>query len=91
MRVIAATAGDEDMTKRDLYRCFHAKVKGNRIYCSKEHPLSLKSSDGSLDIRRLAKGEPLALAPCRRCDDFDCIGPPISPQERGWLKNRKVR
>ena len=90
MRVIAAPAGDEDMTKRDLYRCFHAKVKGNRIYCTKGHPLSLKSSDGSLDIKRLIRGEPLALGVCQECSDFDCMGPPIPEEDRGWVKHNRM-
>ena len=88
MRVIAAPAGDEDMTKRDLYRCFHAKVKGNRIYCTKGHPLSLKSSDGGFDVKRLARGDPLVLTVCRECSDFDSMGPPIPEEERGWVRKR---
>lgn len=91
MRMTSAPAGDEDMTKRDLYRCFHAKVKGNRIYCSKGHPFSLKSSDGGLDVKRLARGDPLALAVCQECPDFDGMGPLIPPEERGWLKKRRMR
>ena len=75
--------------RRTLYECSHAGVKGECIYCRKGHVLSLKSDDGSLDIRRLARGEPLALAICQGCSDFDCTGSPIIREDRGWIKHRR--
>lgn len=78
------------MKKRTLYDCFHAHVNGSRIYCKKGYTLLAKSSNGYLDIRRLARGDPLALAICQKCADFDSMGPPVPPKERGWLKRRKT-
>jgi len=77
------------MMKRTLYECSHARVSDRRIYCDKGHPLSSKSDNGGLDIRRLASGSPLALRICQNCLDFDCMGPPIPEEERGWAKPTK--
>jgi hypothetical protein len=79
------------MKKRTLYDCYHARVNGGRIYCRKGYTLSAKSGNGHIDIRRLARGEPLALAVCQKCADFDSMGPPVPPEERGWLKKRKAK
>jgi hypothetical protein len=80
------------MTARTLYECSHARVKGIFIYCARGHPLSRKSKPGNghIDIQRLARGEALALVSCRRCPDFDCIGAPVPPEERGWLDKKVV-
>ena len=75
--------------KRTLYECSHARVKGKRIYCDRGYLLSAKSGDGSLDIKRLARGDPLALAVCQGCADFDSMGPPVPQEERGWVKSIK--
>ena len=71
---------------RTLYECSHARVKGDRIRCRKGHPLLKKSEDGGIEITRLARGAPLAFRICQGCPDFDCMGPPLMPEERGWLK-----
>lgn len=76
------------MKSRTLYECWHARVNGNRIYCNKEHSLSLRTEDGKIEVRRLARGEKLALTPCQNCPDFDGIEPPIPPEERGWIKKK---
>ncbi len=76
------------MERRTLYECWHARVNGNRIYCRKEYPLSLRTKDRNIEVRRLARGEELALAPCQNCRDFDGMGPPIPPEERGWIKKK---
>jgi len=76
--------------KRTLYECAHARIQGRRIYCNRGYPLSLKSGDGGLDIKRLAAGEPLALDICQPCPDFDCLGAPLAEEERGWLKGKEV-
>jgi hypothetical protein len=73
------------MKKITLYECFHAKVKGERIYCEEGLILSPTSVDGSLEIKRLARGEPLRIRICQGCRYFDRMGPPLSPEERGWL------
>ena len=76
--------------KRALYDCSHARVKGERILCRKDHPFSLKTDDGSIDVKRLARGEPLQLDICQGCADFDSMGPPIPEEERGWLKKEEA-
>ncbi len=76
--------------KRTLYECSHALVKGERIRCRSGHPFSLKSEDGGIEVRRLTRGEPLALNICQACVDFDCMGPPIPDDERGWLKEKEA-
>ncbi len=76
--------------KRALYDCSHARVKGERILCRKDHPFSLKTDDGSIDVKRLARGEPLQLDICQGCADFDSMGPPVPEEERGWLKQKEV-
>jgi hypothetical protein len=70
--------------KRSLYQCFRAKVKGDRIYCAKGHSFS-KASDGTIHAVRLVRGEPLELAACQECLDYDEMGLPIPKDERGWL------
>jgi hypothetical protein len=57
--------------KRTLYECSHARVTGERIRCRHGHPFSLKSEDGGIEVKRLARGEPLALDICQACGDFD--------------------
>ncbi len=72
--------------KRALYECSHARVVGERILCRKYRRFSQKTEDGSIDVKRLARGEPLQLDVCQRCADFDILGPPVPEEERGWLK-----
>jgi len=76
---------------RTLYECSHTRVKGDRIRCFKGHTLLKKSEDGGIDIRRLARGAPLIFRICQLCPDFDCMGPPLPPEERGWLKKRRTK
>ena len=66
-----------------LYECSNARVKG-RVYCSKKHRLS-KLGDRKLNIERLVRGDPLIFLVCQDCPDFDCMGPPIPKEERGWV------
>ena len=75
--------------KKTLYECSHARVSGRRIYCERGYPLSTKSGVGSLDVKRLACGEPLELDICQPCPDFDRLGPPLPAGERGWKRNGK--
>ena len=77
---------------RSLYDCFHARVKGKSIYCEKGHRFCENSSgNGAISIDRLARGNPLILSICQGCPDFDCMGPPVPPEEKGWLKKKGVR
>jgi len=71
--------------KCTLYECFHAKVKGDRIYCAKGYRFLTKSQDGSIGIGRLSSGKQLAFQVCQGCPDFDDMGPPVPAKERGWL------
>ena len=75
----------KETKKRTLYECAHARVNGDRIRCRKRHPLLIRTEDNGIDVRRLARGEPLAYNICQICPDFDCMGPPVLPKERGWL------
>jgi hypothetical protein len=79
----------KETKKRTLYECAHARVKGEGIYCYKGYPLCLRPGDRHLDSSRLAKGQRLAFSICQNCLDFVCMGPPVPPEERGWL-NKKV-
>jgi len=76
--------------KRTLYECSHALVKGERIKCHCGHPFSLKSEDGGIELKRLAKGEPLALNICQVCGDFERMGPPVPEEARGWAKKAEI-
>ena len=73
-------------TRRTLYECSHARVKGKRICCDRGYPLSSQPGDGAIDIQQLAEGKPLAPKVCRQCSDFDSMGPPVPEEERGWIK-----
>jgi len=81
----------KETKKRTLYECSYARVKGESIYCSKGYSLYLQPGNGHLDISRLARGQRLAFKACQNCPDFDCIGPPVPPEERGWLKKKEAK
>jgi len=81
----------KESKKRTLYECAHARVNGDRIRCRKGHPLLVRTEDNGIDVKRLARGEPLAYNICQRCPDYDCMGPPVPPEERGWLKKRGAK
>ena len=76
---------------RSLYECSHARVKGCRILCRKGYPLLARTEDRGIDARRLSKGQPLAYGVCQNCPDFDSMGPPLPPEERGWLKIQETK
>jgi len=78
----------KETAKRTLYECAHARVKGECIYCAKGYPFYFRSGNGHIDIERLASGKRLAFRVCQNCPDFDCMGPPVPPEERGWLKRK---
>ena len=81
----------KETKKRTLYECAHARVKGESIFCAKGFPLNLRPDNGHLDISRLARGQRLAFKACQNCLDFDCMGPPVPPEERGWLKKKVTK
>ena len=81
----------KETKKRTLYECAHARVKGELIYCSKGYQLCIQPNNGHVDISRLAKGQRLAFKACQDCLDFDCMGPPVPPEERGWLKKKVAK
>jgi len=76
----------KESKKRTLYECYHARIMGETIYCDMGHQLILRPGNGHLNITRLARGSRLAFKPCQSCLDFDCMGPPVPPEERGWLE-----
>ncbi len=77
-------------TKRTLYECGQAKVRGQRIYCSQGMALS-REGDGSLDIQYLAEGHSLIMAVCQTCTEFTRMGQPIAEKERGWKNLKEVK
>ena len=77
-------------TKRTLYECGRAKVKGQRIYCSQGIALS-REGDGSLDIKYLAEGHSLIMAVCQNCTEFARLGQPVAKKERGWQNLKEVK
>lgn len=72
--------------KRSLYECSHARVSGSLIRCRRGHRLLPRTDDGSIDIKRLARGAPLEFKVCQKCPDFDSMGPSLPPEERGWTE-----
>ena len=81
----------KETKKRTLYECAYARVKGDCVYCFKGYSLCLRSNNGHLDVSRLARGQRLAFKVCQGCPDFDCMGPPVPPEERGWLKKKEAK
>ena len=70
--------------KRSLYQCSEAKVRGDRIYCAKDHPIGGKGNI-TIPLNRLTRGDPLELTVCQRCPHYRRMGPPIPPEGRGWV------
>ena len=89
--MVGEKAEMKETQKRTLYECSHAQVNGDRIYCAKGYQLLSKSADGSIGIGRLIRGKRLAFKICQSCPDFDCMGPPVPPEERGWLKKKEAK
>ena len=86
MAVVAkAKKGDKLMDKRSLYQCFEAKVKNDRICCEAGHSLNKIGKDGTINILALSRGDPLELGVCQGCNDYDEMGPPVAPEDRGWV------
>ena len=84
----------KEVNKRTLYECANACVKGESIFCAKGYPLNPKPGNpgnGHVDVSRLARGKRLAFKCCQDCLDFDCMGPPVPPEERGWLKKKETK
>ena len=76
----------KEIKKRTLYECSHARVKETGIYCDRGYSLCQRPNNRHVDINRLARGKRLAFETCQDCLDFDCMGPPVPPEERGWLE-----
>lgn len=81
----------KETKKRTLYECAHARVKGDCIYCFKGYSLCIQPGNGHIDVSRLARGQRLAFKACQSCFDYDCMGPPVPPEERGWLKKKEAK
>ncbi len=77
-------------TKRTLYECGWAKVRGRRIYCSQGMALS-HEVDGSLDIKYLEEGNSLIMKVCQTCTEFTRIGQPVAAKDRGWQKLKEEK
>ena len=75
--------------RKSLLECFNAKVLGDHIYCAKGHKLMNLSGDGTIHIRRLERGDTLALGICQKCVDFICMGEPVLLEDKGWLNLKK--
>jgi len=70
------------LTKRSLYQCSNARVRGPKLVCEKEHKFPIVASS----ILVLARGAPLELSCCQECPDYDEMGPPVAKEDRGWGK-----
>jgi len=78
----------KEKEKRSLYDCFQAKVKGDRIYCTKGHKFET-SPDGSSAISRLVRGQPLEFTTCQDCPDFEQMdGGKVLKEDRGWMQQK---
>ena len=66
--------------RRSLYQCSHAVVKYGTVCCSVGYNLK------AVNIRQLIRGDPLESDVCQDCSDYDCMGPPVPKDERGWLQ-----
>lgn len=71
--------------KHSLYQCSNARVKGDVIYCKAMRVLA-GNAKGDVNVRRLVRGERLELTICQSCVDYDEMGAPVPPEERGWVK-----
>ena len=78
------------MPKRSLYQCFNARVKIDKIYCAKGWPLGNRK-DGTIDLLRLMRGEPLVCSGCQECGDFDSMGDPVATEDRGWIDKEALK
>jgi hypothetical protein len=77
-----------ETNERSLYDCYHARVRGDHIYCQKGHLFHNNGrQNGSISIKRLAKGAPLVMSICQECADFESMGDHVPCEERGWLDN----
>jgi hypothetical protein len=75
----------QPIQKRSLYQCFNARVKVDTIYCDHGISFNTKKGDGTLPLNRLVRGEPLELGVCQHCASYEEMGPPVFPEERGWI------
>ncbi|MDD5510800.1 MAG: hypothetical protein PHI12_08320 [Dehalococcoidales bacterium] len=73
---------------RSLYQCSNAKVNGKEIYCAKGKAIGT-GKGGKLNIEQLMSGKPLERRICQTCADYNEMGPPIPPEERGWMQMLK--
>jgi hypothetical protein len=76
----------KEIKKRTLYECGHARVMGDTITCQEGYPLNSMPGSGLVRVSQLAKGKRLAFKVCQGCPGFDCMGSPVPPEERGWLR-----
>ena len=68
-------------SERSLYQCLNAKIHNKKIYCLKGHPMNT-------NIERAIRGEPLIMAFCQTCSDYDEMGSNLSYDERGWTPSK---
>ena len=79
------------MKRRTLYDCANTRVDGDEVHCRHGRELSPDSEGGTVALALVAKGEELALEVCQQCSDFNRMGPPLSPNDRGWLSKEKTK
>ena len=75
--------------KRTLYQCANAKVLGAEIRCV--HRYLGPGKTGNLSLKRLIRGEELAIGVCQDCSDFDDMGRTPDKKARGWTPNQYER
>ncbi len=76
--------------RSSLYQCGNAHCQGEKIVCIKGHRFSSDPffrDNGAISIKRLQRGAPLEYSVCQECPEYDEMGPPVPPKERGWIQS----
>ena len=66
------------------FDCFHLKVRGDRVYCSKGYLLG-RAYDGTMSLVMALRGNSISV--CNRCEEYTEDEPYLMPNSRtyeGW-------
>lgn len=62
-------SGHRERSGRLTFDCFEARLRGDRVYCSKGHNLMIISKSGSMYAYAVLRGRTAKI--CRECEDFN--------------------